>query len=81
MKQDRNKPCPCGSGRKFKKCCVLGDKSGNILSVEMFPEVQLKDVRELDSKKISMERLSILTNIVPNEYTKTNFMGRELSQG
>lgn len=18
----RNKPCPCGSGRKYKKCCV-----------------------------------------------------------
>lgn len=18
----RNKPCPCGSGRKFKKCCI-----------------------------------------------------------
>jgi uncharacterized protein YecA (UPF0149 family) len=18
---DRNKPCPCGSGKKFKKCC------------------------------------------------------------
>ena len=22
----RNEPCPCGSGRKFKKCCML---SGN----------------------------------------------------
>ena len=21
-KPDRNKPCPCGSGRKFKKCCL-----------------------------------------------------------
>ena len=20
-KQDRNGPCPCGSGKKFKKCC------------------------------------------------------------
>jgi uncharacterized protein YecA (UPF0149 family) len=19
----RNKPCPCGSGKKFKKCCML----------------------------------------------------------
>lgn len=19
---DRNKPCPCGSGLKFKKCCI-----------------------------------------------------------
>ncbi len=20
----RNEPCPCGSGRKFKKCCGMG---------------------------------------------------------
>jgi len=20
----RNKPCPCGSGKKYKKCCALG---------------------------------------------------------
>ncbi len=22
-KPDRNDPCPCGSGKKFKKCCEL----------------------------------------------------------
>lgn len=22
----RNKPCPCGSGLKFKKCCIDKDK-------------------------------------------------------
>jgi uncharacterized protein YecA (UPF0149 family) len=22
-KVGRNEPCPCGSGRKFKKCCLL----------------------------------------------------------
>jgi uncharacterized protein YecA (UPF0149 family) len=22
---DRNKPCPCGSGKKYKKCCFLKD--------------------------------------------------------
>ncbi len=21
---DRNAPCPCGSGKKYKKCCGLG---------------------------------------------------------
>jgi hypothetical protein len=24
-KVGRNEPCPCGSGRKFKKCCLAGD--------------------------------------------------------
>ena len=22
--KDRNKKCPCGSGKKFKKCCQIG---------------------------------------------------------
>ena len=22
LKVGRNEPCPCGSGRKFKKCCI-----------------------------------------------------------
>jgi hypothetical protein len=25
MKTGRNDPCPCGSGKKFKKCCGLTD--------------------------------------------------------
>lgn len=24
VKIGRNSPCPCGSGRKFKKCCITG---------------------------------------------------------
>ena len=22
QKMDRNAPCPCGSGKKYKKCCI-----------------------------------------------------------
>jgi preprotein translocase subunit SecA len=25
-KVGRNEPCPCGSGKKYKKCCMLGDQ-------------------------------------------------------
>jgi uncharacterized protein YchJ len=25
---DRNGPCPCGSGKKFKKCCELWIRAG-----------------------------------------------------
>ncbi|MDQ6803833.1 MAG: SEC-C metal-binding domain-containing protein [Actinomycetota bacterium] len=28
VKVGRNAPCPCGSGRKFKKCCGSGDLAG-----------------------------------------------------
>ncbi len=27
-KVGRNAPCPCGSGRKFKKCCGSGQAAG-----------------------------------------------------
>lgn len=27
VKVGRNSPCPCGSGRKFKKCCITGLRS------------------------------------------------------
>jgi hypothetical protein len=27
-KVGRNDPCPCGSGKKFKKCCLAGDGAG-----------------------------------------------------
>jgi hypothetical protein len=26
----RNEPCPCGSGRKFKKCCLGGPRGGDV---------------------------------------------------
>ena len=26
MKIGRNEPCPCGSGKKYKKCCLLKNK-------------------------------------------------------
>ena len=26
LKSRRNDPCPCGSGRKYKKCCLRGDE-------------------------------------------------------
>jgi tetratricopeptide (TPR) repeat protein len=28
MKPGRNDPCPCGSNRKYKQCCLLRDEDG-----------------------------------------------------
>ncbi|MGD0677391.1 MAG: SEC-C metal-binding domain-containing protein [Polyangiaceae bacterium] len=27
VKVGRNKPCPCGSGKKYKKCCLASDEA------------------------------------------------------
>jgi hypothetical protein len=34
----RNDPCPCGSGKKFKKCCVATVRVGSIGPEVAFPE-------------------------------------------
>ena len=29
MKIGRNQPCPCGSGKKYKKCCLNKSREDN----------------------------------------------------
>ena len=29
MKIGRNEPCPCGSGKKYKKCCIVLAEGAN----------------------------------------------------
>jgi hypothetical protein len=40
MKPERNKPCPCGSGKKHKKCC------GSVVSVRE------QSQREIERRKV-----------------------------
>jgi hypothetical protein len=37
----RNDPCPCGGGRKFKKCC-LASSQGSTQERETSPEMKAK---------------------------------------
>jgi len=43
-KTGRNNPCPCGSGKKYKKCCLLKD---NIESGEMFNDEAMKEYQNM----------------------------------
>ena len=36
MKVGRNDPCPCGSGKKFKKCCIDKGSSPKITPVQEY---------------------------------------------
>lgn len=38
MKIGRNDPCPCGSGKKYKKCCM-----NNIVNIASFTESETED--------------------------------------
>ena len=56
----RNDPCPCGSGKKFKKCCYTGGGKGNL---ENIGRSKLTHALPLNTK---VERHP--DNWVPNSY-------------
>lgn len=35
MRAGRNDPCPCGSGKKYKKCCLAKDQEKQRQQVEV----------------------------------------------
>jgi hypothetical protein len=35
MKVGRNQPCPCGSGHKYKQCCLAKDESDERQALEI----------------------------------------------
>lgn len=35
MKVGRNENCPCGSGRKFKKCCMMRLARGEVTQAQL----------------------------------------------
>jgi SEC-C motif len=53
----RNHPCPCGSGRKFKKCCGAFDSSSTSPNIDQSLNkfVQQK-LREFESERVQREK-------------------------
>ena len=51
MKVGRNEPCPCGSGRKYKKCC-LGEKRSAVLDIKLAYankyNIRLKEKKDIE---------------------------------
>ena len=54
MKIDRNRPCPCGSGKKYKKCCLLTNEIHNSSVVP--PEV-VRKLQEHRQNEIRRQQL------------------------
>ncbi|MGC2063421.1 MAG: tetratricopeptide repeat protein [Thermodesulfovibrionales bacterium] len=40
MKTGRNEPCPCGSGKKYKKCCEGSDRLKEAATLQEIPSVE-----------------------------------------
>lgn len=56
-KVGRNDPCPCGSGKKFKKCCL--DKMESGLPYQNYIEESLKKYPKKNSNKDELDFYSI----------------------
>ena len=60
----RNKPCHCGSGKKFKRCCLKGDRHHR-LDMQLMAKAEGVTVAELEAefskrKREGRERLKRL---------------------
>jgi hypothetical protein len=71
MKIGRNDPCPCGSGNKYKKCCI--DKSvHNVTDVNTVPiENCVSDFEYIDDTAKKLEQIISVYNI--DDVTKAIF--------
>ncbi len=47
MTVGRNDPCPCGSGKKYKKCCALQDQQDSSLAYQKGRQLQVEQNRSL----------------------------------
>ena len=54
MTPARNDPCPCGSGRKYKKCCLVRDEAARQVSAAA-------DAVPLDGADLRQAALDALT--------------------
>ena len=64
----RNQPCPCGSGQKFKKCCWdLSDEE--IKSKQLASETQAEDFMASFMKQ--QDEAAKKSSVEFNEYLKT----------
>jgi len=57
-KPGRNDPCPCGSGKKFKKCCELKAGPKKINAQVLSTETGASKVASLFLKKATPEQKS-----------------------
>lgn len=54
QKIGRNDPCPCGSGKKFKKCCEMKQKHKKINAQVLTPSLSKEHVTQETSKLSSL---------------------------
>ncbi len=71
LKVGRNDPCPCGSGKKYKKCCLGSEKASHVTPAEEFYrqyKVRLKTPEQIEGirrcGKLVMQTFDIVKELI-----------------
>ncbi len=68
MSIERNSPCPCGSGKKYKKCCWLSEQSG---AAEAFATRQPEYFNADRANTGALDRKRLIGRMI--DWTSTHF--------
>lgn len=74
QKISHNKPCPCGSGKKYKKCCLLKEPKGGVVHVGEEPK------ESFDIGSIRATNAPLMENM-PNILITTPWNNNQVSSG
>ncbi|MCG2796398.1 MAG: SEC-C domain-containing protein [Actinomycetia bacterium] len=85
LKTEGNQPCPCGSGRKFKKCCLpqLEEEKRQLVSREIIEDEDTSDLMRLISQLFEFVRSGSVCSREEYESAEAEFLspaGHEESQ-
>lgn len=73
-KVGRNDPCPCGSGKKYKKCCMAKDE---VQRTEALPEDGNSELSSKSDKDIGSQQPSARLAEIENNFRRAcNYLDR-----
>jgi hypothetical protein len=81
MKISRNKPCPCGSGKKYKKCCLMKSEGkfwGQIENDINVQEIWAQHEKFIHEEKDRKERLGEVRQIISLDHKGYKFIPEDL---
>jgi len=71
LKIGRNDPCPCGSGRKYKRCCIGKDQVPQVNLAQRYKrdyQIKLKSDRDIEgirrAGKLVLKTLDLAASII-----------------
>jgi protein O-GlcNAc transferase len=63
MKPGRNEPCPCGSGKKYKKCCHDKFDAAPVFQTDQQPDKNFESKRTANSEELKPSEISQLVSL------------------